>query len=30
LLDEVSGLLNELRSAWVTIPADARARQVSR
>lgn len=30
LLDEVSGLLNELRSAWVTIPADARARQVPR
>jgi flagellar protein FliS len=29
-LDEASNLLNELRGAWVTIPADARARQVSR
>ncbi|HMN44437.1 MAG TPA: flagellar export chaperone FliS [Povalibacter sp.] len=28
LLDEVSGLLNELRSAWVAIPVDAR--QVTR
>ncbi|HEY6642626.1 flagellar export chaperone FliS [Povalibacter sp.] len=29
-LDEVSGLLNELRGAWITIPADARTRQVNR
>ena len=28
LLDEVSGLLNELRGAWVAIPVDAR--QVTR
>lgn len=30
VLDEVSTLLNDLRGAWVAIPADARARPVTR